>query len=233
MRIDWRIKGYVTDVKDQGQCGSCWAFSTTGALEGQHFAKTSKLVSLSEQNLVDCSLLNFGCEGGDQDLAFDYIKAHGGIDTEESYPYQAKRQTCHFDPKNIGANITVNIFIFTRRRDESFLSYFFKDYVRIEKENETALTTAIATIGPISVSIDASEDSFQFYRAGIYDERNCSTKKLDHGVLAVGYGKEFSKDYYIVKNSWGLDWGQDGYILMSRNKQNQCGIATAALYPLV
>ena len=96
-------------MKDQGQCGSCWAFSTTGALEGQHFAKTSKLISLSEQNLVDCSLLNFGCQGGNQDLAFDYIKVHNGIDTEESYPYQAQRHSCQFDPKNIGANLTVTI----------------------------------------------------------------------------------------------------------------------------
>ncbi|CAF1511635.1 unnamed protein product, partial [Rotaria sordida] len=104
--VDWRTKGYVTYVKDQGQCGSCWAFSTTGALEGQHFAKTSQLVPLSEQNLVDCSLLNFGCNGGNQDLAFDYIKLHHGIDTEETYPYMAERQLCQFKKKNIGANVT-------------------------------------------------------------------------------------------------------------------------------
>ena len=177
MKLDWRIKGYVTDIKDQGQCGSCWAFSTTGALQGQHFAKTSKLISLSEQNLVDCSLLNFGCKGANQDLAFDYIKAHGGIDTEESYPYQAKRQSCQFDPKNIGANITVKIFIFTRKIDDCFICYLLKGYVRIDKENETDLTAAIATIGPISVSIDASQDLFQFYRAGVYDEPIIAQRK--------------------------------------------------------
>jgi cathepsin L len=108
--IDWRTKGYVTYVKDQGQCGSCWAFSSTGAREGQHFAKTSQLVSLSEQNLVDCSLLNFGCNGGNQDLAFDHIKLHHGIDTEETYPYMAERHLCQFDKKNIGATLTVNIY---------------------------------------------------------------------------------------------------------------------------
>ncbi|CAF1997897.1 unnamed protein product [Rotaria magnacalcarata] len=188
--VDWRTKGYVTYVKDQGQCGSCWAFSTTGALEGQHFAKTSQLVSLSEQNLVDCSLLNFGCNGGNQDLAFDHIKLHHGIDTVDGY-------------------------------------------TRIQKHNETDLQAAIATVGPIAVSIDASQGSFQFYSSGVYDEPNCSTKRLDHAVLAAGYGTLNSKDYYIVKNSWGVNWGIKGYILMSRNKQNQCGIATSALYPLV
>ncbi|CAF0924678.1 unnamed protein product [Rotaria sordida] len=211
--VDWRTKGYVTYVKDQGQCGSCWAFSTTGALEGQHFAKTSQLVPLSEQNLVDCSLLNFGCNGGNQDLAFDYIKLHHGIDTEETYPYMAERQLCQFKKKNIGANVT--------------------GYARIEKHNEADLQAAIATVGPIAVSIDAGQGSFQFYSRGIYDEPNCSTKRLDHAVLAVGYGTLNSTDYYIVKNSWGVNWGIQGYILMSRNKQNQCGIATSALYPLV
>jgi cathepsin L len=109
--IDWRTKGYVTYVKDQGQCGSCWAFSTTGSLEGQHFAKTSQLVPLSEQNLLDCSRLNFGCNGGNQDLAFDHIKAHHGIATEETYPYLAQRQLCQFHKKDIGANLTVDMRI--------------------------------------------------------------------------------------------------------------------------
>ncbi|CAF0847373.1 unnamed protein product [Adineta ricciae] len=211
--VDWRTKGYVTYVKDQGQCGSCWAFSTTGALEGQHFAKTSKLVPLSEQNLVDCSWLNFGCNGGNQDLAYDYIKMHHGIDTEQTYPYMAQREMCQFHKKDVGATIT--------------------GYTRIQKHNETDLTAAIAAVGPIAVSIDASQGSFQFYSRGVYDEPNCSTKRLDHAVLAVGYGSLNSTDYYIVKNSWGTTWGMQGYILMSRNKQNQCGIATSALYPLV
>ena len=230
MKLDWRPKGYVTYVKDQGQCGSCWAFSTTGALEGQHFAKTSQLISLSEQNLVDCSHLNFGCNGGNQDFAFDYIKEHHGIDTEESYPYEAQRELCHFERKYIGANLTVRNFLFKLTK---FVICLLKGYTRIEKHSESDLTTAIATVGPIAVSIDASQSSFQFYSRGIYDEPNCSTSRLDHAVLAVGYGTLNYTDYYIVKNSWGLDWGQQGYILMTRNKQNQCGIATSALYPLV
>ena len=213
LNLDWRDKGYVTYVKDQGQCGSCWAFSATGALEGQHFNKTGKLIPLSEQNLLDCSLLNFGCNGGNQFLAFDYIKTHHGIDTEQTYPYIAQRQLCQFKKENIGANLT--------------------GYVRIAKHDEQALQSAIATIGPIAVSIDAGQGSFQFYSHGVYDEPNCSTRKLDHAVLAVGYGSLNSTDYYIVKNSWGQDWGIKGYILMSRNKQNQCGIATDALYPTV
>ncbi|CAF1620603.1 unnamed protein product [Adineta steineri] len=211
--VDWRSKGYVTYVKDQGQCGSCWAFSTTGALEGQHFAKTSQLVPLSEQNLVDCSLLNFGCNGGNQDLAYDYIKMHHGISDEQSYPYWAERDICQFSKIHIAATTT--------------------GYTRIKKHNETDLQAAIATIGPIAISIDASQSSFQFYSSGVYNEPNCSTKRLDHAVLAVGYGTLNSTDYYIVKNSWGNNWGTRGYILMSRNKQNQCGIATSALYPLV
>jgi len=214
--VDWRKEGYVTPVKDQGQCGSCWAFSATGSLEGQWFKAHSELISLSEQNLVDCSTTqgNQGCNGGWMDWAFQYIKDNEGIDTEKSYPYHAVDQKCQFDKKNIGANDT--------------------GFTDIKAQSEPDLEAAIATVGPISVAIDASHAKFQLYKSGVYDQLGCSTTQLDHGVLAVGYDTTSKKqNYYIVKNSWGESWGNHGYIWMSRDKKNQCGIATKASYPIV
>ncbi|XP_078619392.1 procathepsin L-like [Branchiostoma floridae x Branchiostoma japonicum] len=214
--VDWRQKGAVTPIKDQGHCGSCWAFSTTGSLEGQHFLKTGKLVSLSEQNLLDCSRRfgNRGCMGGLMDQAFRYIKSNGGIDTEECYPYMAKdEKVCDYKSSCSGATLS--------------------SYTDIKAMDEMALMQAVGTVGPVSVAIDASHKSLRFYKSGIYDEPECSSTKLDHGVLAVGYGSMDGMDYWLVKNSWGSAWGDMGYVKMSRNKKNQCGIATKASYPVV
>ena len=213
--VDWREHGFVTPVKNQGRCGSCWAFSTTGSVEGQHFRATGKLISLSEQNLVDCSAPenDHGCQGGLTDQAFSYIAVNGGIEKESDYPYQGAQGKCQFDPSKVAATVA--------------------SYVDIQQQNETQLMEAVATIGPISVGIDAKGDGFMYYKRGIFYADNCSPRLLDHGVLVVGYGTENGQDYWLVKNSWGPNWGLNGYVKMARNRWNNCGIATAASYPVV
>jgi cathepsin L len=209
--IDWRAAGIVTNVKNQEMCGSCWAFSTTGTLEGQHALNSGHLVSLSEQNLVDCSTRNFGCGGGWPSIAMGYIKRNG-IDSESSYKYAGVDESCEFNKSNVAS--------------------FLNNVVLVESGNMTSLYDSIGTVGPISIAIDA-EDDFQFYKSGIYNSTLCSNSSLNHAVLAVGYSSYQNNSFIIVKNSWGSDWGMDGYIYMSTNISNMCGMATNASYPLI
>jgi len=211
---DWRTQGAVTPVKDQGQCGSCWSFSTTGSVEGCHFLTSKNLVGLSEQNLVDCSTAqgNQGCNGGLMTAAMDYIIANNGIDSESSYPYTATGPNqCQFSASNVASHE--------------------KAYTNVASGDENALQQSVYQ-GPTSVAIDASQSSFQFYTSGVYSDPNCSSSQLDHGVLAVGWGTDPSGGpYWIVKNSWNTSWGNQGYIWMARNSNNMCGIATMATLP--
>lgn len=213
--VDWREHGFVTPVKNQGSCGSCWSFSTTGALEGQHFRATGELVSLSEQNLVDCSTAegDHGCSGGLMSDAFSYVAINGGINSEADYPYKAVKGNCTFDRTKVVATDV--------------------GYISIQSFNETQLMQAVATQGPVSVAIDALGSGFRFYKEGVYYNADCSPTALDHGVLVVGYGTDNGADYWLVKNSWGVGWGDVGYIKMARNRNNNCGIATQASYPVV
>jgi len=210
--VGWRTKGIVTDVKNQGQCGSCWSFSTTGSLEGAFAQKNGNLVSFSEQQLVDCSAAqgDQGCNGGLMDDAFQYIIQNKGLCTEASYPYTAATGTCQTTCTTVpGSNIA--------------------GFTDIPSGNEAALLQAIA-ITPVSVAIEADQQSFQFYSGGVMNAA-CG-KNLDHGVLAVGFGTDPASklDYYIVKNSWGATWGEAGYIRLVRGI-DQCGISDAASYP--
>ena len=215
--VDWSEKGAVTPIKNQEQCGSCWAFSTTGSVEGAWFIAKGQLTPLSEQQLVDCSTAegNQGCNGGLMDYAFQYIIDNKGITTETAYPYTATGpNTCEAKGKPVAATLSS-----------------FKD---VPSNSEVALETAIVQ-QPVSVAVEADQSVFQFYSGGVMDS-SCGTQ-LDHGVLAVGYGTDSGKEYYKVKNSWGADWGEKGYIRLGRgakfNPVGQCGIQMQASYPVV
>ncbi|XP_028280700.1 cathepsin K [Parambassis ranga] len=212
--IDYRKKGMVTSVKNQGSCGSCWAFSSAGALEGQLAKKTGQLIDLSPQNLVDCVTGNDGCGGGYMTIAFDYVQQNGGIDSEEAYPYVGEDQPCRYNSSGMAAQC--------------------KGYKEVPKGDEHALAVALYKVGPVSVGIDATQPSFQFYKQGVYFDRDCNAEDINHAVLAVGYGvTPKGKKYWIVKNSWGETWGKQGYVLMARNRGNLCGITNLASYPIM
>jgi len=214
--VDWSTKGKVTPVKDQGQCGSCWSFSATGALEGAYAIKYNSLASFSEQNFVDCDNRSnggkdMGCNGGLMDNAFAWAKKNGGVCTEADYPYTSgttrKSGTCNQSSCSVVPNVAP------------------KSFTDVQTNSVTALKSALAQ-QPVSVAIEADQSAFQLYKSGVFTGK-CGTN-LDHGVLAVGYGTESGSEYFLVKNSWGDSWGDGGYIKLAitgiTQPEGQCGI---------
>jgi KDEL-tailed cysteine endopeptidase len=213
--LDWRDYNKVTTIKDQGQCGSCWAFSAIGSLEGVNAISTGNLYNLSEQELVDCSTTNNGCGGGFMDNAFKYMMENGSC-LYDKYPYIGSDGKCTANKCKSVVNVS--------------------HYIDVLPNSETQLLYSLLR-NPISVAIDASDGSFQFYKHGIYNFTNASPQ-LDHGVVLVGFGRDtiYNMEYWIVKNSWGVDWGDSGYIYMLRNidsDHGMCGIAMDPSYPVV
>ncbi|EDL93849.1 rCG24173 [Rattus norvegicus] len=215
--VDWRNEGYVTRVRKQGGCSSCWAFPVTGAIEGQMFKKTGKLIPLSVQNLIDCSKPqgNRGCLWGNTYNAFQYVLHNGGLEAEATYPYERKEGVCRYNPKNSSAKITGFVVL---------------------PESEDVLMDAVATKGPIATGVHVISSSFRFYQKGVYHEPKCSSY-VNHAVLVVGYGFEGNEtdgnNYWLIKNSWGKRWGLRGYMKIAKDRNNHCAIASLAQYPTV
>jgi cathepsin L len=215
---DWRDKKIVNEVKNQASCGSCWAFSVIQAQESQWALKKNELKRLSEQNLVDCVTTCSGCNGGLEDKAYDYvIKYQSGLFMlEDDYPYTARDESCKFDKTKGVCPVK---------------SYM----VPAKNGNEEELKAGLYEGGVVSIAIDASNWDFQLYSGGVYNPTKCGSGyyDLDHAVGLVGYGVDNGVDYWIVRNSWGSTWGEQGYIRMIRNKDNHCGVATDPIIPLV
>ncbi|XP_020840588.2 cathepsin L2-like [Phascolarctos cinereus] len=242
--IDWRRLGYMTPVRNQRRCGSCWAFSATGSLEGQLLRKTGKLVELSKQNLIDCSRFQ-GCNGGSAIGAFVYIKRNKGLVSEKCYPYVAKvneatpciaslewaGQFCQ-DWGNKNKKCSYN---------KECAVVKIKKHVVLPFGNEEILRKTVATVGPVSVSVNARKP-FIYYRGGIFVDSKCKPRYTNHALVLVGYGHENQsteenqneeKKFWILKNSWGVAWGEKGYMRIAKDRNNHCGIATCAVYPIL
>jgi cathepsin L len=203
--VNWVTKGAVTPVKNQGQCGSCWAFSSTGAIEGSMFLSTGTLGSYSEQQLVDCSKMNSGCNGGLMDYAFQYVET-APLMTESAYPYTARQGSCQYVSSQGKGKV--------------------KSFKDVSRDTSGQQLMAAVAKGPVSVAIEADQYAFQGYNGGIITS-GCGTR-LDHGVLAVGYGTDAGQEYFLVKNSWGASWGDSGYVKMA---PDQCGVTMQPSYP--
>lgn len=203
---DWRAHGAVTPVKNEGGCDASWAFAVTGLVESNHFIRAGTLLDLSEQELVDCTGSESGCNGGSPIGALRTLIAKGGLAAEAAYPYTARAGTC----KVSTALATI------------------PGAGRVPPGDEVSLKAYVAQ-GPVLALIDASQPSFNVYRGGVYNEPACNTDRPTRAVLIVGYGTNSGQDYWIVKNSFGAAWGASGYIFMSRNNNNNCGIASFAL----
>lgn len=208
--VNWVTAGATTPVKDQGQCGSCWAFSSTGALEGSHFLKSGNLLSFAEQQLVDCVNLCFGCGGGNQSLAFRYLKNNNAY-LEQNYPYKAVNQACQYN-QSAASNVNVS------------------SYTMVPGSDVAQMKAALAQ-QPLSVSIEADTAVFQTYTSGILNSTACGTT-LDHAVLAVGWGTENGQEYWLIKNSWSASWGENGFIRLAIvDGVGICGVQSSPLYP--
>jgi len=214
--LDWRSKGAVTTVKDQGQCGSCWTFSATGAIEGAWAIAKGQLVDLTEQELVDCatgiSYGSHGCSGGQMEGAFKYVIEHGQCSLA-SYPYTAKDGTCK----------TCSSVVYISSCSD------------VKPNDQLSLKAAVAQ-QPVAIAIEADTRYFQSYSGGVLTSSSCGTT-LDHGVLIVGYGEENAQQYWLVKNSWGTTWGDKGYVKIARSESTNdagiCGIAMDPSFPSV
>lgn len=207
--IDWVSRGAVTPVKDQGQCGSCWAFSTTGGLEGAYEQTHGTLESFSEQELVDCDSVDSGCGGGLMDYGYQFAQQEGGLCRESDHQYDAADESC-------------------KKYNCSPVSFSITAINDVYQDTTGSQLKSALNNGPVSVAIEADQTVFQYYNGGVLTSTSCGTN-LDHGVLAVGYGTDNYQEYFKVKNSWGGSWGESGYIRMGTN--NICGICQMPSYP--
>uniref|UniRef100_A0A182DW06 Ficin isoform A n=1 Tax=Ficus carica TaxID=3494 RepID=A0A182DW06_FICCA len=211
--VDWRSKGAVNPIRNQGQCGSCWAFSAVAAVESINKIVTGQLLSLSEQQLLDCaqSYKNLGCQGGWVNKAFEYIIQNRGITSQSNYPYTGHKGQCRTGLASIAT---------------------IDSYQYVPSNNENALKNAVAN-QPVSVAVEAAGRAFQLYKSGVFTG-SCGVA-IDHAVVLIGYGKYNGVDYWLLRNSWGTNWGEQGYMKLQRNvaqSAGKCGVARLCLYPV-